>query len=242
MHSLSQLMFLRSSTCSSSGIPSPRTRILLLTNFNLTIKIVKSMLNYFGKFFVSLQEFQTKSLLNHLLMMLNYKGSLDLVSEMYIDHMYQPWRTFEPSSTSAYLGRLRVLTGSDNQEFKSYDMMNNAIKNLVSYLTYLALSTNTELPKVGKGKGKGPSRNKKADTPKKNSSITVDDNILPDPGEALKLGESMSRIKAKEQEEERRLHETHVSIIIGREVTREADSGVVEYQKKKKMKEVASEP
>ncbi|GKG01562.1 hypothetical protein Tco_0306267, partial [Tanacetum coccineum] len=25
---------------------------------------------------------------------LGYKGSLDLVFEMYIDHMYQPWRTF----------------------------------------------------------------------------------------------------------------------------------------------------
>ncbi|GKG31501.1 hypothetical protein Tco_0426451, partial [Tanacetum coccineum] len=83
------------------------------------------------------------------------------------------------------------------------DMMNIAIKNLVSYLTYLALSTNTKLPKVGKGKGKGPTRNKKDDTPKKKSLITINDNILPDPGEALKLGESMSRIKAEEQEEER---------------------------------------
>ncbi|GKD34546.1 hypothetical protein Tco_1250055 [Tanacetum coccineum] len=25
---------------------------------------------------------------------LGYKGSLDLVSDLYVDHMYQPWRTF----------------------------------------------------------------------------------------------------------------------------------------------------
>ncbi|GJU03444.1 hypothetical protein Tco_1113782 [Tanacetum coccineum] len=79
-------------------------------------------------------------------------------------------------------------------------MMNDEIKNSVPYLTYLDLSTNTEvdIPKVGKGHGKGVMRKKKAEivipkekkkaiTPRKKSSITADDNILPDPNEALKL-------------------------------------------------------
>ncbi|GKG52053.1 hypothetical protein Tco_0544691, partial [Tanacetum coccineum] len=38
------------------------------------------------------------------------------------------------------------------------------------------------------------------------------------------------------------MHETHASIIIGREVTREADIGTVEHQKKKMKKEVSFEP
>nr|GEY18098.1 hypothetical protein [Tanacetum cinerariifolium] len=79
-------------------------------------------------------------------------------------------------------------------------MVNNEIRSLEPYLTYLALSTNTEvdIPKVGKGHGKGVTRKKKVKTvvpkdkkkdttPRKKSSITADDNILPDPNESLKL-------------------------------------------------------
>ncbi|GJX45561.1 hypothetical protein Tco_0262237 [Tanacetum coccineum] len=104
-------------------------------------------------------------------------------------------------------------------------MMNDDIKNSIAYLTYIALSTNFELPKVGKGKGKGPIGKKEVDTPtpkeKKNkdapkmkSSITADGNILPDPDKALKLGKSISLTEAEEQEEERRLHETHSRLVI----------------------------
>ncbi|GJU36693.1 hypothetical protein Tco_1185047 [Tanacetum coccineum] len=104
-------------------------------------------------------------------------------------------------------------------------MMNDDIKNSVAYLTYIALSTNFELPKVGKGKGKGPTGKKKVDTPtpkekkkkdapKMKSSITADNNILPDPDEALKLGKSISLTEVEEKEEERRLHETHSRLVI----------------------------
>ncbi|GJR01087.1 hypothetical protein Tco_0524071 [Tanacetum coccineum] len=103
------------------------------------------------------------------------------------------------------------------------DMMNDAIKNSDSYLAYLALSTNTEIPvKNGKGKCKGPMGKKKADThaPKgkksatnKNSSITSEDNILLDPDEAFKLGKSISLTEAKEQDEQRRVHETHERLV-----------------------------
>nr|GEY50204.1 hypothetical protein [Tanacetum cinerariifolium] len=63
-----------------------------------------------------------------------------------------------------------------------------------------------------KGKGKGPTRKKKADTPapkekknknapRKKSFITTKDNILPDPDEALKLGESISLTEKAANEE-----------------------------------------
>nr|GEV29288.1 hypothetical protein [Tanacetum cinerariifolium] len=85
-----------------------------------------------------------------------------------------------------------------------YSMMNDEIKNSAYYMTYLALSTNTKVPKGVKGKFKGLMSKKNPDTvvhkekkkahvkkkddvQRKKRSITADDNILPDPDEALKL-------------------------------------------------------
>ncbi|GJT98618.1 hypothetical protein Tco_1094136 [Tanacetum coccineum] len=65
-------------------------------------------------------------------------------------------------------------------------MMNDAIKSSTHYMTYLALSTNTKVPKATKGKGK-------------------------DPDEAVKLAQSISKTEA--EEEERRLHETHARLV-----------------------------
>ncbi|GJU53682.1 hypothetical protein Tco_1227396 [Tanacetum coccineum] len=101
------------------------------------------------------------------------------------------------------LGKLKFVNkGEEHQKYGMSipdAMMNDEIRSSVPYL-YLALSTNTEvdIPKVGKGRGKGvtgnkkdetivPKEKKKATTRRKKSSITVDDNILPDPDEALKL-------------------------------------------------------
>nr|GEU36108.1 uncharacterized mitochondrial protein AtMg00810-like [Tanacetum cinerariifolium] len=103
-------------------------------------------------------------------------------------------------------------------------MMNDGIKKFDAYLTYIALSTNNELPKVGKGTCKGPKENIKAiapqlkekkskNAPRKKSFITADDNILLDPNEAVKLAESISKTEAYEQEEEQQLHEIHAHLV-----------------------------
>ncbi|GJW80324.1 hypothetical protein Tco_0144299 [Tanacetum coccineum] len=88
-------------------------------------------------------------------------------------------------------------------------IMNDDIKDLKAYLTYLALSTSIELQKKGRGRGKGLICKKATVTPSKNGSITAEDNIILDLDVALKLGESISLTKAEEQEEHRRVHETH---------------------------------
>ncbi|GJT44336.1 retrovirus-related pol polyprotein from transposon TNT 1-94 [Tanacetum coccineum] len=126
------------------------------------------------------------------------------------------------------LGKLKFVSkGEEDQKYGMSIpdlMMNDDIKKSDAYLTYIALSTNTELPKVGKSKGKGPIGKEKADTPapkekkknnapRKKSSITADDNILPDPDEALKLGDFISLTEVKEKEEEHRLHETHAHLV-----------------------------
>ncbi|GJS89085.1 hypothetical protein Tco_0771721 [Tanacetum coccineum] len=151
------------------------------------------------------------------LKLLSLKGSLDLVFEMYIDHMYQPWRIFSTINNKCLSRKvLDIQNQIDNRQTSakrreimpipdlpskgegkpmyrmsiSDDMMNDDIKNSDAYLTYLALSTGTEvLAKKGRrGKDKGL------------------------------LGESMSLTRGEIAEEERRVHETYASIVIGREV------------------------
>ncbi|GKA27517.1 hypothetical protein Tco_0713685 [Tanacetum coccineum] len=137
---------------------------------------------------------------------LGYKGSLDLIFDMYVDHMYQPWRTFATIINKCLSGktsgndrlrqsRAQILCGliykknvdfaeliwedikhyslintikddgvlgklkfvNKGEDEKKYGMsipdliMNDDIKDLVAYLTYLALSTGIELPKKGRG-------------------------------------------------------------------------------------------
>ncbi|GJR03456.1 putative nucleotidyltransferase, ribonuclease H [Tanacetum coccineum] len=104
-------------------------------------------------------------------------------------------------------------------------MMNDEIRESVHYMTYLALSTNTEanIPKVGKGKGlmgkkktdTDVHKEKKKDTMKKNdvvlqkkNSFTAADNILLDADEAVKLAESISLTEEHEHWSKRRRIQT----------------------------------
>ncbi|GJY44673.1 hypothetical protein Tco_0589284 [Tanacetum coccineum] len=48
----------------------------------------------------------------------------------------------------------------------------------------------------------------------KKSSITADDNIVPDPDQALQLGVSISKTDSEIAKEQRRVHETHERIMI----------------------------
>ncbi|GKB17235.1 hypothetical protein Tco_0851158 [Tanacetum coccineum] len=97
-----------------------------------------------------------------------------------------------------------------------------------------ALSTNTELLKERggvvslkvkakiykkkRGKTKSIAKLKYGGVvPRKKSSITANDNILPDPDEALKLGKSISLTEADDQEEECHLHETHARLVTKKE-------------------------
>ncbi|GJT04555.1 hypothetical protein Tco_0839017 [Tanacetum coccineum] len=132
-------------------------------------------------------------------------------------------------------------------------MMNDAIMSSDSYLTYLALSTNTEatVPKEVKGKGKGGTGKKKVAT-------------------TLKFGKSISLTEAEEQEEEHFLHDTHAhlvtktvadtaeseeiedeevqplvhgstSVVIGREVHKKTVEGALDHSHKLKGIEILSE-
>ncbi|GKC89573.1 hypothetical protein Tco_1150222 [Tanacetum coccineum] len=80
------------------------------------------------------------------------------------------------------LGKLKFVNkGEDNQVYgmSIYDMMvNQEIKDSKAYQTYLAFSTEVVIPKKARKGTKAPA------TPKKISSITVDEVIIPYPEEA----------------------------------------------------------
>ncbi|GJW10916.1 hypothetical protein Tco_1576743 [Tanacetum coccineum] len=92
-------------------------------------------------------------------------------------------------------------------------MVNDAIKDSTTYQTYCSYSTGVAIPKKAR---KGT---KAANVPKKKDSLIFNDNIITDnPDVALELGKSISKSEAEEQEEARRVHETHkclaISVII----------------------------
>ncbi|GJX42576.1 hypothetical protein Tco_0257566 [Tanacetum coccineum] len=70
-------------------------------------------------------------------------------------------------------------------------MLIDEIKNSKAYQMYVALSTGLVPPK--KGRGKGAKGKGATTTPKKKSSISADDNIIPEPDVAFELGKSVSR-------------------------------------------------
>ncbi|GKB83242.1 hypothetical protein Tco_0950137 [Tanacetum coccineum] len=169
---------------------------------------------------------------------LSYKGALESVPDLFTDHMYQPWRTFAsiinkclfgktilttdkpvlkdvkacpiPDSQSV-LGRLKfVAKNEDNQVYGMSIpdvMLNKEIHNSKAYQTYLGFSARAVNPKKAR---KGT---KVIVTPKKKSSFTVDYNIIPDSDVALELGKSISKTKAEEHEEARKVHETHEHLV-----------------------------
>ncbi|GJV29601.1 hypothetical protein Tco_1386049 [Tanacetum coccineum] len=123
------------------------------------------------------------------------------------------------------LNRLKFVSkGEDYQVYGKAildTMLTDQSKQSETYQTFIALSTCLIPPK--KSRGKWSKGSKAAVTPKKKSSITVDDNIIPEPDVALELGKYISRTEAKEQEEARHLHETHEHLVTAKP-TRDEDS------------------
>ncbi|GJX08823.1 hypothetical protein Tco_0196755 [Tanacetum coccineum] len=127
------------------------------------------------------------------------------------------------------LGRLKFISkGEPTQVYGMSipdEMMNDDIKNSKAYQTYLVLSTGTKTPRKVRGKGKDlmskkvathALEKKKKSVPTKKGSITIEENILFDPDEALYL-------------------------VIGGEQASKVDKEAVERQKKEKMKGIATD-
>ncbi|GKD38860.1 hypothetical protein Tco_1259067 [Tanacetum coccineum] len=108
-------------------------------------------------------------------------------------------------------------------------MLNDTIKQSESYQMFIKYSTESE-PKPEPVKRKIASRL----VVKKKVIISADDNIISDnPDVALKLGKSISKIKAEEAEAAMQVHATHARIV---------NESVPELTRRRKLGKVTSDP
>ncbi|GKD87802.1 hypothetical protein Tco_1358956, partial [Tanacetum coccineum] len=110
-----------------------------------------------------------------------------------------------------------VRIGKDFQEYGlpiPETMLAKGIKQSESYQMFIKYSTGQIHPK--KSRGKGLQEKKTANIPEADvdkGTISVDDNIIPDPDVALELGKSISLTEAVEEEATRQVHATHARIV-----------------------------
>ncbi|GJT91758.1 hypothetical protein Tco_1080603 [Tanacetum coccineum] len=154
-------------------------------------------------------------------------------------HENMPYPRF--TKDDGVVSRLKfVRMGEDVQQYGlaiPATMLNNEIIQSESYKRFILYSTGQIPPKKSRGKG---SQGKKSADPteesvdvsdesepeplirrktssrrvaKKKATISVDDNIVPEPDIALELGKSISSTEAKEEAAARQVHATHVRIV-----------------------------
>ncbi|GKB96997.1 hypothetical protein Tco_0983134 [Tanacetum coccineum] len=154
---------------------------------------------------------------------LGYKGPLHKYTNMYVDHMHQSWRTLAAiinkclSRKTASNDKLRKSRINIEYGLPIPDMMlKYVIKQSESYQMFLKYSTGQIPPK--KSRVKARKRTTSRRVVKKKITISIADNIIPDPNVTLELGKSISLTEATEEEatkEEaaRKVHATHARIV-----------------------------
>ncbi|GKB81748.1 hypothetical protein Tco_0948643, partial [Tanacetum coccineum] len=147
---------------------------------------------------------------------------------MFVDYMHQPWRTLKAIINKCLSGK----TSSNGRLRKSriYILWGMLHKKNVNFIELIwedfqyQIDFRLKLIRIGedvqeyghKTRGKGPQENKSAVTLKKKSFISTNDNIIPEPDVAFKLGTSMSLNEAEKEEAARRVHATHERLVMNR--------------------------
>ncbi|GJT57503.1 hypothetical protein Tco_0992557 [Tanacetum coccineum] len=143
---------------------------------------------------------------------LGYKGPLYKYPSMFVDNMHQPWRNlaaiinkylFGKSTSNDRLrkSRINILWGMFHRENVDYPE-----------LIWEDFAFQIDNRQLKKGRRKIiPYRSRIVI--KRKVSISIDDNIIPEPYIALKLGKSISLTKAAEEEATRQVHATHARIV-----------------------------
>ncbi|GJY16851.1 retrovirus-related pol polyprotein from transposon TNT 1-94 [Tanacetum coccineum] len=146
---------------------------------------------------------------------LGYKGPLNRHTNMFVDHMHQPWRTLAAIINKCLSGkiasndklrksRIDILWGMlkfarIGEDYQEYGlpipdvMLTDAIKRSVSYQKFIKYSTNQIPPKKSKGKG---SKGKKTGD-ESQETIDVSEEYKPEPKPAKKKTSSKRRVKKK---------------------------------------------
>nr|GEY66094.1 retrovirus-related Pol polyprotein from transposon TNT 1-94 [Tanacetum cinerariifolium] len=143
---------------------------------------------------------------------LSYKGPLNMHTNMFVDHMHQPWRTLAAIINKCLSGKTTsndkltksridillkfVRIGEDYQEYGFLipdAMLTDAIKHSESYQMFIKYSTNQIPPKKSKGKG---SKGKKT-AEESQETVNASEESEPEPEPAKKKTSSKRRVKKK---------------------------------------------
>ncbi|GJZ04638.1 hypothetical protein Tco_0537913 [Tanacetum coccineum] len=186
---------------------------------------------------------------------LGYPGSLDQVSKMVINHMYQPWRTFMTMIKKFLIGkasgfnrpRLALINTPDKSVLRirncyhflgvkdpiygmaiPKEMTSNEIKASADYLNYLAKSVGTQ---PAKGQGKGLITKKGIEFVVRKKEIVKiprkkhTKTVIEETGQSEELVDTVSLEETESDEEERHVNERRSGLVIRREVNMETDEG-----------------
>nr|GEU42384.1 hypothetical protein [Tanacetum cinerariifolium] len=149
---------------------------------------------------------------------LGYSSLLYKYTNMFVDHMHQPWRTLAACINKCLCGktasneklrksRIDILWGMFYRENKSRGKGSQGKK---------TGDTTKETIEVTEESDPEPLIKKKTSrrrVTKKEATISAADNIIPDPDLALKLGKSISLTEAEEEAVAREVHATHEKIV-----------------------------
>ncbi|GJX63549.1 retrovirus-related pol polyprotein from transposon TNT 1-94 [Tanacetum coccineum] len=177
----------------NSGTQSRRSKAQILMNSfwpTRSRKILDICLRVEGEEFTKLQN--NDDTLTFLID-LGYKGPLHKYTNMYVDHMSQPWRTLAAiinkclSGKTASNDRLRksridIMIGEEYQEYGLAIpdvMLNDAIKQSESYQMFVKYSNGQIPPK--KSKGKGSQGKKTVDDSQKTIDVSKESKPKPEP-------------------------------------------------------------
>ncbi|GJZ08762.1 hypothetical protein Tco_0543045 [Tanacetum coccineum] len=138
---------------------------------------------------------------------LGYKGTLYKHTNMFVDHMHQPWRTLAVIINKCLSGK----TASNDKLRKSrIDILWGMFKR--ENVDYPELIWEDIAYQIDHRKEKKKTASRRV--VKKKVTISATDNIIPDPGAALELAKSINQTKAEEAEAARKFHATHARIVI----------------------------
>ncbi|GJZ20152.1 hypothetical protein Tco_0556742 [Tanacetum coccineum] len=158
---------------------------------------------------------------------MGYKGPLYKHSNMFVDHMHQPWRTLAAIINKCLSGK----TASNDKLRKSrIDIL---------LITGRRRDQDVKICHFPDS----PRVKRKTYSKKKSRRKSADDNIIfDDPDTALELGKSISKTEAEEAEATRQVHATHARIVTESvpEPTKRIKSGYVTFDPPKKLKGVPS--
>nr|GEX52443.1 hypothetical protein [Tanacetum cinerariifolium] len=180
---------------------------LLLANKNCTVnaKVFRTILDIClrveGVDFIDVPDDDTAlTFLIHL----SYKGLLNMYTDMFVDHMHQPWRTLAVIMNKCFSGKTMFIKYSKNQIPLKKSRCKGSKGKKISDKSQETVDVSEESkPEPEPAKKKTSSKRRV----KKKVTLSADDNIVSDdPDAALELAKSISQTKDEEAEAARKVY------------------------------------